>query len=150
MRKFGILWRPLEHSLAINTLILKVCAKLHNISINAWMRMGKKAEEIQDIEAQYHQKLDAGIFMGWGERTDVYNINAGLDDLTDAEIAATMGNRRPFPPASRISQRKRDLMKQVYEDGFRYNLRSDNDFTYNNGVDIFDDDADIDANLIMQ
>ena len=36
-RKFGILWKPLEYSLSANCLILKVCAKLHNLSITDWI-----------------------------------------------------------------------------------------------------------------
>ena len=40
VRKWGILWRPLEYSVKDNALILKVCAKLHNFSINNWMRTG--------------------------------------------------------------------------------------------------------------
>ena len=38
VRKWGILWRPLEYSVKDNALILKVlCAKLHNFSINNWL-----------------------------------------------------------------------------------------------------------------
>lgn len=39
-RKWGILWRPLEYGLQMNTLILKTCAKLHNFCINSWMKHG--------------------------------------------------------------------------------------------------------------
>ena len=41
VRKWGILWRPLEYSVKDNVLILKTCAKLHNLSINHWMSTGK-------------------------------------------------------------------------------------------------------------
>jgi hypothetical protein len=37
IRKWGILWKPLEHDIATNTLIVTVCAKLHNVAINYWI-----------------------------------------------------------------------------------------------------------------
>ena len=40
VRKWGILWRPLEYSVKDDILILMTCAKLHNFSIDHWMKAG--------------------------------------------------------------------------------------------------------------
>ena len=61
IRKFGIMWRPLEHALPLNILITKVCSKLHNVSIRHWKRCGKNAEEIIQLELSYaRNQRDAG------------------------------------------------------------------------------------------
>lgn len=51
--KWGILWRPLEFDLDTNTLILTVCAKLHNVAINRWIKCGVKADLFAEAEANY-------------------------------------------------------------------------------------------------
>jgi len=62
VRKFGILWKALEYSLATNTLILQVCAKLHNLCINHWMKVGDRATEIQKIDEDFRLQNDAKVF----------------------------------------------------------------------------------------
>jgi hypothetical protein len=36
-RQWGIMWKPLAHRLARCTLIITVCAKLHNLCVQHWM-----------------------------------------------------------------------------------------------------------------
>lgn len=38
VRRWGILWRPIETRLPACTVILEACAKLHNFCVTAWMR----------------------------------------------------------------------------------------------------------------
>ena len=79
LRKWGIFWRPLEHSMKTNTLIFTVCAKLHKVCINHWMSKGKRAEEIQEIEKQFTRR-DASVFLGWGESSMYDSAGQTLTD----------------------------------------------------------------------
>jgi hypothetical protein len=91
VRKFGILWKALEYSLATNTLILQVCAKLHNLCINHWMKEGDRATEIQKIDEDFRLQNDARIFTrttGGRERNtddDVTQQVLGMRNSTVAE-----------------------------------------------------------------
>ena len=84
------------------------------------------------MEEAFQSKRDHRIF-----------LDTPADDVadagpTDAEIALLMGNHLT-PPGLRAavtSGRKQSIMKKCYDYGLRYNLRSDNDFTYNNGADM--------------
>ena len=131
VRKWGILWRPLEHSVGINTKIVMVCAKLHNVSITAWKLKGKRSEEIAEMESKYLQHKDAGIFMGW-QAENVEDLDGEI--MSDATIARIMGNHIPCAgyAARSQNQRKEEIVKKIYDAGFRYNLKSDNDFTFDN------------------
>ena len=79
VRKFGILWKTLDYSLSTNTLILQVCAKLHNLCINHWMKAGDRATEIQKIDNDFRLQNDARIFTnttsGRFEQTRILNID---------------------------------------------------------------------------
>jgi hypothetical protein len=127
VRKWGILWKPLEYSLQTNILILSVCSKLHNISINHWIKQGYLSKEIAAMDELYQQQKDEGIFMGWDtqfeEEYDIFDIG---------NIEELFGNHLRNEPASRIiSDRKKGITETIYNCGIRYQLRSDNDFTYN-------------------
>lgn len=128
IRKWGILWKPLEYDLVTNTLIVIVCAKLHNVSINHWFKHGYKADQIAESEANYKQQKDAGIFMGWGQE---HLYDPFEEHYNNSLVAQLYGNHLPNDPTNRIvSQRKMEIMHGLYEKGFRYNVQSDNDFTY--------------------
>ena len=90
IRKWGILWKPLEFKLQTNVLIVTVCAKLHNVSINYWKRKGKLAEEISAMDRNYDQQRDVGMFMGWGAANGLFAPQE--DIMEDENIAHIMGN----------------------------------------------------------
>ena len=46
MRKWGIMWRPLEHSLGTNLMIIKVCSKLHNPTYNIFRMQNNRGKII--------------------------------------------------------------------------------------------------------
>jgi len=71
VRKSGIIANTMDHCLGLCCLIIKVCAKLHNVSIDYWKRHGKNAEQIRMHEIAHQQQRDAGVFLGWGE-ADLY------------------------------------------------------------------------------
>jgi hypothetical protein len=130
VRKAGILARPLEHSLALNILILKVSAKLHNLSIEYWKKHGKNSEEIHRYEMDHIQQRDSGVFQGWGD-ADLYDLG---NERSDEDINLMYGNHLLNEITHRTtSQRKKDITKGIFDAGIRYHVNMDNDFTYNNG-----------------
>ena len=123
MRKWGIMWRPLEHSLGTNLLIIKVCSKLHNVSLNYWMQAGKRADEIESIERTFVQQRDSGLFLAWTEDR-LYGA-----DILDLE---TYQNQIVNEPVHRVTaDRKTAITQRIYDCGIEYNLQMDNDFTLN-------------------
>jgi hypothetical protein len=130
VRKWGILWRPLCYSLKMNTLVVKICAKLHNFCIQGWKETGSRSDEIHAIQEDYQMYKDAGVFLGWGNDR---LLDEGQDIPDDAEIMDMMGNHLPPPPGVRAARlnpgrapTRRDLLMQsIYDVGVRYNLRQD-------------------------
>lgn len=119
MATFGVL-------LKTNLLIIIVCAKLHNVSINRWIVAGKRAEEIEATELSFQQQRDAGVFLHSTDPSLLYN-----NDIPDE----VFGNIIPSDPINRItSERKREITRRIFDAGIRYNVISDNDFTYDNGM----------------
>ena len=128
IRKWGILWSPLEHSLEVNCLIVKVCTKLHNVCINTWMKKGAKKEQIHLIDRRYMQKRDAGAFLGWTVSDSLSEF-----DITENDVQHMLHNPNQTDiPAHRVmAQRKEEIMTDLYRRGFRYDVNEDNDFTLN-------------------
>ena len=127
VRKWGILWKPLEYPLHVNTLIILVCSKLHNLSINTWMKKGHLAETISSIETAYVQQRDAGVFMGWGDE-DLYNEY--VDTYDDRLVQQLYGNHLPNPRALANNSRREELLSYMYDCGIRFDARADRDFMY--------------------
>ena len=124
VRKWGILWRPLEHSLRTNALIIKVCSKLHNVCINYWMRNGKRADEIASIEQASKQRRDSGVFLEWPEEHLYGNVaSPSIDSFL---------NDTPNDDTHHLtSERKLAITNFIYACGIEYNVQMDNDFTLN-------------------
>ncbi len=126
VRKWGIFWRPLEHTISTNTTILRVCAKLHNLSITHWKNKGTRAEDIARADVAYKHVHDSAAF------------NAGHFDVSSPEDAAEqeeveqmvrrMENRRVPDDSNRAraSTRRDDIANDLYDKGFRYSLSGKN------------------------
>ena len=127
VRKWGILWKPLEYPLRTNTLIIVVCSKLHNLTISSWMKKGHLAETISSIESTYVQQRDAGVFMGWGDE-DLYN--SYVESYDDRIVQEIYGNHLPYPRAVATTSRKEELLTYIYDCGIRFDSRADRDFMY--------------------
>jgi hypothetical protein len=131
VRKWGILWKPLEFSLETNMLIVKVCCKLNNFCIMAWKKKGKKAYQIAAMEAKFEQAMDsdAGLFLGWT------SSSASNDDIpNDGEVLEMMANNLTSPdhPTSRVdSQRRIDIRQKIIDCGYAWHANQENDFTLN-------------------
>jgi hypothetical protein len=128
VRKFGILWRALRYDLATNILVVMTCAKLHNWCIRSWKIHGSRSGEVRDIEQNYEMCKDAGIFRGWAtHEARLVDDDGSLAD--DDDIMDMMDNVFPAPAGTRasrvISQRKKDLMANIFANGFIYDVRSD-------------------------
>lgn len=125
VRKWGIVWRPLAFELAITTLVVEVCAKLHNLSIAYWIKSGKRDEEIHSMYENFHQVTDQFVFSASGDGDDDNN-----EEVTDAEIAELMSNYITDGERVKNSKKKFDIMENIFNVGIRYNVRDENDFTY--------------------
>jgi hypothetical protein len=131
VRKWGILWRPLCYSLHNNTLIVKICAKLHNWCIMSWKEKGSRRQEVRDIRDEYGTFKDVGVFYGWEDKLLWSDDSADIPN--DEDVAEMMGNLRSpsGTAASRVSDRRTKLMENMYNCGFQYSVKQDNDFTLN-------------------
>ena len=90
------------------------------------MKKGKRADEIEEIEKQFCQGRDAGIFMGWGDSTMYSNVG---QMLSNQQLHQQFSNFLPNDPAARgISKRKLDIMQEIYDKGFTYNMSFDDEF----------------------
>lgn len=128
IRKWGILWKPLAHSLRVNTLIVIVCVKLHNVCVNHWKKKGHRAEDIMRDEASFQQQRDAGVFMGWEEQ-HLYDDYA--ENFDDEQVRQIFGNHLPNARANpTISKRKEELVAHLYNAGIRCDPNVDRDFQY--------------------
>ena len=93
VRKWGILWKPLGYSLRVNTLITMVCAKLHNVCVNRWMKKHVSAEHISSyVEANFIQQTDASIFMREQYGSELHESNDG-HDYHDAQYTEIFANK---------------------------------------------------------
>jgi hypothetical protein len=121
-RKWGILWRPLEHSIAINSLIIKVCAKLHNASITHWKNAGIRADDIATREKVYKQHHDSSPFGG--------NLPSGMEEDGDIDVIVRQmqNNRRPEERvrAAASSSRKEAILSDLFAQGIFYSSRGSN------------------------
>ncbi len=123
-------WRPLEHTIAISTAILMVCAKLHNMSINFWMRHGKWSEDIARADFAYAHHHDAAVFsedhadlptgdentdVPTGENSDLKNMLGQMENLLREE-----GTRAAH------SSRRDAIADDLWDKGYRYVLTGKN------------------------
>lgn len=46
VRRFGILWKPIEYALNDVPLLIAVCAKLHNVCVSRWLMISSEEEEM--------------------------------------------------------------------------------------------------------
>ena len=122
--KWGILWRPLEHSIGINTLILRVCAKLHNKSIEHWKVHGARADQILERERIYAQQHDSRVFQSTGVDESAQNPN--LED--DPNPNPNPNNRLPPGKQARtaFSSRKKTIMADLFDNGILYSAKGTN------------------------
>ena len=127
VRKWGILWKPLEYPLHVNIQIISVCSKLHNITISSWMKKGHLAETISSIESSYVQQRDVGLFMGWGDE-DTYNTY--VEHYDDRLVQELYGNHLDYPRAAPSNSRREELLTNIYDCGIRFDARADRDFMY--------------------
>jgi hypothetical protein len=131
VRKWGIFWRPLSASfgIAFQCRLLRVCAKLHNMCIDYRLRK-KQAAAAEDEQEAAREPAGGGRtgVLRWREYDD-----AG-DAPNDEAVREMMNNyaREGVQRACRVdSERRSALRENIYDKGFRYNHRRDNDFTMN-------------------
>jgi hypothetical protein len=119
--KWGILWRPLEHTIAVNALILKVCAKLHNKSIDNWKAKGVRADQIAERERVFdlHQH-DSRIFQGQPFANPI--------SLVDVDENPNPNTEKPdeTPRCPSVATRKFAIVHDLHDKGIFYSTRSKN------------------------
>lgn len=127
IRKWGIFWKPLEFSLRINSLILLVCSKLHNLCIDYY-----QTNITSDILGNLKQGSDWMLF-----EKGVYNPSIREDlygEQNDSSILENWENTNHIKSRSATIEKcsKREQLKNhVFQCGIVYHYMSDNDFTLN-------------------
>ena len=126
IRKFGIMWRAMEYGVEINTLIVMVCAKLHNLCIDEWKRKGKSSDFIfANQERRRSQQETANTAH---EAWDVVD----LELPTDAAVRLMMDNYQHSTRACHNDSDKRRLCKEnIAAHGFVHDDQFDNDYVNN-------------------
>lgn len=138
VRKWGILWRPLEHSLQTNILITFVCAKLHNYCLRSWKASSPISQQYTAIaEESFRDRRDSNVFMRWiyTQEPNTFDIDDNDDDEEDngpddEEVMSIMANR--IPSGKRASTlgmlKKMALVEAIYDCGIRYTRETDKCF----------------------
>jgi DDE superfamily endonuclease len=112
VRRWGILWRPITYGLAKVPTIVRVCAMLHNICVDRWLKKHPLIHLVNG-EAAYPDVLD----------------HVELDDMTptDKEVINRLHNNY-----SRFRQRAHDnsiknlLADEIFDTGIR--MRNDTEY----------------------
>ena len=128
IRRWGILWKPLEYKIAHVTLIIQVCAKLHNRCIDSWKRSTSRKGQRENLEPLEHGD-DWSCFL-----RNCHKRSSNIDVPTDDEIINVLSNR--LKPGNLTYAKRRDhcpkrelLVKYIYDHGIRFDSRAENDFT---------------------
>ena len=127
VKKWGILWKPLGHSLSANSKILKVCAKLHNFSLNSFIKRLGLSESSGIAAAIIADENDLPV-----SDTSLF-ANTHSSRFADNDIGELLSyaeNTLESPLyATRISAKKQFLVGHIFDKGFMYDLKTDTDFT---------------------
>jgi hypothetical protein len=105
-RKWGILWRTLDHTIPTNSKILKVCAKLHNFSIDHWVKHGAKADQIEERARRFSAHVhDSRVFQSTGrlgavggplqEDQALLDLLSGMENLEESADGETRPPSQP-------------------------------------------------------
>jgi hypothetical protein len=109
VRRFGILWKPIEFDVSNIPLLVTTCAILHNICINRWLLNGKPGSSTYGPDAVPHIDLKGAS----GEETDA----AILDELKQIYDSLSMINAKHT--TTRIS-----VMENIW---VNYTITNEND-----------------------
>jgi len=135
-RRFGIFWRPLAYKVNICILITFVCAKLHNLCVDAWL-----ASRGIDTNMETGEGGDEVVVPG-GEHEGMFGIVGGAEQplqldiqLPDDKSIKENNNNDPISddeePSPRASPRrlqpKRERLKdRLFSLGYFYERKTDN------------------------
>jgi hypothetical protein len=124
LRKFGIMWRAMEFGIQTNTLIVMVCAKLHNLSIDDWKKKGKQADFIfQNQERRCGQREARNTAHEQWEDDEV-------ELPTDEAVREMMHNyiRAPTRACPNDSDKRIALKEEMYNHGLSHHNCYENDY----------------------
>jgi hypothetical protein len=124
VRRFGMLWRPLEYNLAKVPTIIRVMCKLHNLCMDRWMMNNPSGACLGNYPSSELFSSDRNLW-------DSFDITVGLDDvfeqLADEVIMERLGNRykslgdRCRGYAARNTLLRESLTEELYSLGIRFN-----------------------------
>jgi DDE superfamily endonuclease len=119
MRTLGFCWKPIEYSLERAATILRVCAKLHNLRVDRWIKNGGARSR-----GQYYAPAHGGL-----EPPAHEGIPSSLSPC-DREVMEELRNKYitiAGPEFGRKSQVMRDAVAEfIWNSGIRFT--SDDDF----------------------
>jgi hypothetical protein len=127
VRRYGILWRPIEFDVKKVPTIFRVLCKLHNVCMDRFMRNNPTAARLG--RALDSRGNEAPSFAG--DVLENYDITKGLDDVgcqpSDEEVMDRLENRyselasKRRGQYARRRQPKRDaLVEELYQSGVRF------------------------------
>ena len=126
VRRFGILWRPLEYHYSKIPTIFRVLCKLHNICMDRWMINNPELARL----GSFHS-ADSMEFSNDSNLWSSFDVTVGLDDVfeqpTDEAVMQRLQNRY-----SKLADRRRvysarsiplrdALTEELYSLGIRFN-----------------------------
>jgi hypothetical protein len=129
VRRYGILWKPIEFEVAKVPTLFRVLCKLHNICMDRFMlnhptiaKLGRGTEAAS---------MEAPPFSGDVDVMSHLDIRFGLDDVgnqpLDEEVIERLENRyrdlagkRRRQYSSRLQPRRDALMEELYQSGVRF------------------------------
>jgi hypothetical protein len=124
VRRFGMLWRPIEYNLAKVPTIFRVMCKLHNLCMDRWMIDNPAGARLGNYPSSMPFSSDSNLW-------HTFDISVGLDDVfeqpTDEVIIERLENRyeslgdRRRAYASRNIPLRESLTEELYSLGIRFN-----------------------------
>jgi hypothetical protein len=124
VRKFGILWKPIEYDIAKVPTIFRVTCKIHHIGMDHWMINNPATARLGNYPGSAPFSDDSNLW-------ESFDVSVGLDDVfeqpSDEEIIerlqnryTRLGERRQAYAACNIPLRA-SLAEGLYRLGIRFN-----------------------------
>lgn len=126
LRRWGILWKPLEYSLHRNTRIIQVCVKLHNICIDRHVLMN--TNPFQERIGCYDREWRLFVSQNKHRRRHTQQQNNDGEEATNEEIKELFENINPTTRRSMQFNKclKREFLKEwIFSQGYTYDSNLD-------------------------
>jgi hypothetical protein len=76
VRRFGILWRPLEYHFSKRPTIFRILSRLHNMCMDCWMIMNPEGARLGKFTSTDRMEFSNNAHL-W----KIFDITVGIDDM---------------------------------------------------------------------